>query len=346
MLLLGESVRDERADDVVIAGLTSQGRAQDIVPMSAAEKPLARPDWLRARLPGGEGYIRLKEKLRGLELNTVCEEARCPNIGECWNEGTATLMLLGDTCTRGCRFCAVGKGKPRGELDLAEPYRVAKALSTMSLAYVVLTMVDRDDLVDGGASHVADTVRAIKQSSPKLLVETLVSDFAGHRDDVEMVVRDGRPDVFAHNVEVVPRLQRVMRDQRCSWERSTNVLRWARGAGANVTKSSLMLGCGERREEVVEAMRGLLDAQVDVITLGQYLQPTKKHAPVHRYVTPEEFDFYRDLGLEMGFKFVASGPLVRSSYRAAEAFLRGILRGADAPFQSPFGRKVHLQVVR
>jgi lipoyl synthase len=305
-----------------------------------------RPTWLRARLPQGERYEHLKQTFRELHLNTVCEEARCPNIGECWNEGTATLMLLGDICTRGCRFCAVGKGKPRGEVDPVEPYRVAKALAAMRLAYVVLTMVDRDDLSDGGASHVALTVQAIKQSSPNLLVETLVSDFAGVQQDIETVVRQGQPDVFAHNVEVVPRLQRTMRDQRCSWERSTQVLRWAREAGANVTKSSLMLGCGERREEVLEAMRGLRDAQVDVVTLGQYLRPTEKHAPMDRYVTPEEFAFYKDAGMEMGFKYVASGPLVRSSYRAAEAFLRGILRGVEAPYQNPYGRRVHLQVMR
>lgn len=305
-----------------------------------------RPSWLRARLPQGERYQGLKKMFRDLHLNTVCEEARCPNIGECWNEGTATLMLLGDTCTRGCRFCAVGKGKPKGKVDEAEPYRVANALASMNLAYVVLTMVDRDDLQDGGAGHVARTVQAIKQRSPDLLVETLVSDFAGVRDDVFTVVQEGQPDVFAHNVEVVPRLQRTMRDQRCSWERSTQVLRWAREAGANVTKSSLMLGCGERREEVLQAMRGLREAEVDVVTLGQYLRPTAKHAPMDRYVTPEEFAFYKDAGMEMGFKFVASGPLVRSSYRAAEAFLTGILRGANAPYQNPYGRRVHLQVVR
>ena len=255
-----------------------------------------RPDWLRARLPQGERYHGLKQMFRELHLNTVCEEARCPNIGECWNEGTATLMLLGDTCTRGCRFCAVGKGKPKGEVDDAEPFRVANALAAMNLAYVVLTMVDRDDLPDGGAGHVAQTVQAIKQRSPALLVETLVGDFAGARDDVVTVVQQGQPDVFAHNVEVVPRLQRTMRDQRCSWERSTQVLRWAREAGANVTKSSLMLGCGEHREEVLQAMRGLRDAEVDVVTLGQYLRPTAKHAPMDRYVTPEEFRFTRRRG--------------------------------------------------
>ena len=314
--------------------------------MPSAQPRRDRPRWIRARLPGGPNYTTLKQRLRTLELHTVCEEARCPNIGECWEAGTATLMLLGDTCTRGCRFCAVKKGKAPAPVDVQEPKNVARALSEMNLAYVVLTMVDRDDLPDGGAGHVARTVRAIKAECPDLLVETLVSDFAGVQRDVEVVAAEGRPDVFAHNVEVVPRLQRIMRDQRCSWERSTQVLQWARAAGANVIKSSLMLGCGESREEVLQAMRGLRDAGVDVLTLGQYLQPTPKHATVQRYVPPEEFDFYGEAGREMGFRFVASGPLVRSSYRAAEAFVRGVLRGVQPPFDDAYGRKRHLQVVQ
>lgn len=304
-----------------------------------------RPRWIRARLPAGENYTDLKERFRALSLHTVCEEARCPNIGECWNAGTATLMLLGDTCTRGCRFCAVRKSKSPGPVDAHEPEKVALALSEMNLAYVVLTMVDRDDLPDGGAEHVARTVRSIKERCPDLLVETLVSDFAGSRRDVEAVVQQGRPDVYAHNVEVVPRLQRVMRDQRCSWERSTQVLMWAREAGANVIKSSLMLGCGESKDEVLDAMRRLRDAGVDVVTLGQYLPPTPKHAPLERFVAPDEFDFYGEAGREMGFRFVASGPLVRSSYRAAEAFLLGTLRGAPPPYDDAYGKKRHLRVV-
>lgn len=308
--------------------------------------PLKKPPWLRVRLPGGERYNAIKETLRSLDLNTVCEEARCPNVGECWGEGTATIMILGETCTRGCRFCAVTSGDPKGVVDPREPENTARALAKLDLAYVVLTMVDRDDLLDGGALHVAETVQRTKQHSPELLVETLVGDFAGMRADVETVVREGRPDVFAHNVEVVPRLQRTMRDARCSWERSTRVLRWARDAGANVTKTSLMVGCGETHDEVVDAMRGLRDASVDVLTIGQYLRPSAKHAEVVRYVEPAEFDAYRDAGLEMGFKFVASGPLVRSSYRAAEAFLKGILRG-EASFSDAYGqKKVHLGIVR
>ena len=305
-----------------------------------------KPEWLRVRMPGGEQYNELKERFRRLDLKTVCEEARCPNIGECWREGTATIMILGETCTRGCRFCAVNTGNPRGVVDPREPENTARALAQMGLAYVVLTMVDRDDLLDGGAAHVARTVQRTKALCPELLVETLVGDFAGVAADVRTVVEEGRPDVFAHNVEVVPRLQRTMRDARCSWERSTDVLRWARDAGAEVTKSSLMVGCGEQEEEVLEAMQRLRDAEVDVLTIGQYLRPTPKHAELVRYVEPEEFERYRVAGERMGFKYVASGPLVRSSYRAAEAFLKGVLRGKAAPFSDRYGKTTrHLTVL-
>lgn len=309
-----------------------------------------KPEWLRVRMPGGERYASLKETFRRLDLHTVCEEARCPNIGECWGEGTATIMILGETCTRGCRFCAVNTGNPGGFVDPREPENVGRALAQMDLAYVVLTMVDRDDLLDGGAEHVARTVQRIKEHSPSLLVEALVGDFQHVRADVETVVREGRPDVFAHNVEVVPRLQRAIRDARCSWERSIDVLKWAKEAGASVTKSSLMVGIGESPDEVLEAMRLLRDAGVDVLTIGQYLRPSQKHAEVVRFVPPEEFDAWRDAGVEMGFRFVASGPLVRSSYRAAEAFLKGILRGEGATFDDRYGKrgdggKRRLQVV-
>lgn len=291
-----------------------------------------KPEWLKVRMPGGEQHARLKESFRRLDLHTVCEEARCPNVGECWREGTATLMILGDTCTRGCRFCAVKSGDPGGFTDPREPEHVARALSQMDLAYVVLTMVDRDDLDDGGAAHLARTIQRIRALCPKLLVEALVGDFAGQRRDVETAVREGAPDVYAHNVEVVPSLQRKMRDARCSFERSLETLRWARAAGARVTKSSLMVGCGETEAEVIDAMAQLRSADVDVLTIGQYLRPTPKHAELVRYVEPAEFERYREAGLRMGFSFVASGPLVRSSYRAAEAFLEGVLRaGAAAP---------------
>ena len=305
-----------------------------------------KPDWLRVRLPGGERYQRLKETFRRLDLHTVCEEARCPNVGECWGEGTATLMILGETCTRGCRFCAVNTGDPGGAVDPREPENTGRALAELDLAYVVLTMVDRDDLLDGGADHVARTVQRIKHHSPALLVETLVGDFQGVRADVATVVREGRPDVFAHNVEVVHELQRTMRDARCSWNRSVDVLRWAKDEGANVTKTSLMVGCGETEAQMLDAMRALRAADVDVLTVGQYLRPSPRHAEVKRFVEPAEFDRYRDAGLEMGFRFVASGPLVRSSYRAAEAFLQGILKGiSHVPFEDRYGKKTRLAVV-
>lgn len=317
--------------------------------------PERKPPWLRVRLPGGERheqFTRLKEDLRRLDLNTVCEEAGCPNIYECWGEGTLTIMILGETCTRGCRFCSVHTGDPGGLVDPREPDHTGRMLAELDLAYVVLTMVDRDDLLDGGAEHVARTVQRTKALSPGLLVETLVGDFQGSRRHVETLVTEGRPDVYGHNVEVVPSLQRRIRDARCSWDQSIQTLRWAKDAGANVTKSSLMVGIGEAEDEVYAAMRELRDAGVDVVTLGQYLRPTKKHAPVQRYVEPAEFDRYRDAGREMGFAYVASGPLVRSSYRAAEAFLRGFLQGEEAPFDDRYGRrapgegKKRLHVVR
>ncbi|MGB8331375.1 MAG: lipoyl synthase [Polyangiales bacterium] len=314
--------------------------------------PVRKPDWLRVRLPAGpqqDEFSRLKARFRGRGLHTVCEEARCPNIFECWGQGTATVMILGETCTRGCRFCSVNTGKPGGFVDPEEPENTALALAEMGLAYVVLTMVDRDDLSDGGAAHVARTVRRIRHHSPGLRVETLVGDFQGHHPDIRTVVHEGHPDVFAHNVEVVPRLQRPIRDSRCSWDRSVGVLATAKALGASITKSSLMVGLGEERKEVLESMQLLRDADVDVLTIGQYLRPTKRHAPVQRYVEPKEFADYEQAGLQMGFRFVASGPLVRSSYRAAELFLTGALaRGPLADNVAPmdrYGRKRKLAVL-
>jgi lipoic acid synthetase len=303
-----------------------------------------KPEWLKVRMPGGERHAELTQTFRRLKLHTVCEEARCPNIGECWREGTATIMILGDVCTRGCRFCAVTSGNPGGKVDESEPAHVANALAQMDLAYVVLTMVDRDDLKDGGASHVARTVSSIHARSPELLVETLVGDFAGNKDQIATVVQQGRPDVYAHNVEVVPGLQRKMRDARCSWQRSLETLMAAREAGAGVTKTSLMVGCGETAEEVEAAMHELRAANIDVLTIGQYLRPTPKHAPVVRYVEPAEFDHYKEVGQALGFQYIASGPLVRSSYRAAEAFLKGKLRGERVRYSDRYGKR-RLEVV-
>ena len=314
--------------------------------------PARKPDWLRVRLPAGpqqDEFRDLKSRFRGRDLHTVCEEARCPNIFECWGHGTATVMILGETCTRGCRFCSVQTGKPGGTVDSNEPENTALSLAEMGLAYVVLTMVDRDDLDDGGAAHVAKTVRRIKHHSPELRVETLVGDFQGRHRDIRVVVHEGRPDVFAHNVEVVSRLQRSIRDMRCSWDRSVDSLVAAKELGAAITKTSLMVGLGEERAEVLEAMQLLRDADVDVLTIGQYLRPTTRHASVQRYVEPAEFSDYEQAGLDMGFRFVASGPLVRSSYRAAEVFLTGSLaeeanRGT-APTMNRYGKKRKLGVL-
>jgi lipoic acid synthetase len=298
-----------------------------------------KPEWLKVRAPGGETFHSLKETLRKLDLHTVCEEARCPNVGECWREGTATVMLLGDVCTRGCRFCAVTTGDPRGEVDVREPEHVARAIASMSLQYVVLTMVNRDDLLDGGASHVAKTVTRLKALRPDLLVETLVGDFTGHLDAVDVVVDEGRPDVFAHNVETVRRLTRTVRDVRSSYDQSLTVLRRAheRGrastGGTRLTKSSIMVGLGERDEEVVDTLVDLRSAGVDVVTIGQYLRPSPKHHEVVRFVPPETFAAWETRALELGFSFAASGPLVRSSYKAAEVFVRSVLgdrRGASS----------------
>jgi lipoic acid synthetase len=250
-------------------------------------------------------------------------------MGECWSEGTATIMLLGDTCTRGCRFCAVTTGNPRGSVDVREPEHVARALSRMPLQYVVMTMVDRDDLLDGGADHVAKTVRRLKELRPDMLVETLVGDFGGHLGAVDVTV-DARPDVWAHNIEVVERLQRAIRDVRCSYKQSLAVLARAKErAPGRLTKSSIMVGIGETDGEVLETMRDLRSVGVDVLTVGQYLRPTPKHAPLDRYVPPEAFATLAEQGRAMGFAYVAAGPLVRSSYKAAEVFVRTVLRPGD-----------------
>ncbi len=285
-----------------------------------------KPPWLKVRAPGGPTYNHLKETFRAKDLYTVCEEARCPNVGECWTEGTATVMLLGDTCTRGCRFCAVTTGNPKGAVDVREPEHVAQAIAGLGLQYVVMTMVDRDDLLDGGASHVARTVTRLHELRPDILIETLVGDFAGNREYVE-ICADGMPDVFAHNIEVVRRLQRTIRDVRCSYEQSLGVLGWVKERHPKmVTKSSIMVGIGETDDEVVETLQDLRNAGVDIVTLGQYLRPTPKHAPVDRYVEPATFDAYAEKARAMGFAYVASGPLVRSSYKAAEVFVRSVLR--------------------
>ncbi len=285
-----------------------------------------KPEWLRVRPPAGENYVRLKGLLRSLDLHTVCEEAHCPNVWECWGGGTATIMLMGDTCTRGCRFCAVTSGNPHGVLDLDEPRKVAIALAELDLTYVVLTSVDRDDLPDGGASHFARTVREIKARRPEMILEALIPDFQGDLDAVRTVV-DAGVDVLDHNVETVERLQGKVRDPRANYRQSLRVLEAAKGMREGLfTKSSIMLGLGETEDEVTTTMRDLRGAGVDILTLGQYLRPSSWHLAVEAYVPPETFDRYREIGEGMGFLYVASGPLVRSSYRAGEYFLERVIR--------------------
>ncbi len=288
------------------------------------------PEWIRTRPPGGPAYTHLKQLLGKLKLATVCEEAHCPNVHECWGGGTATVMLLGAVCTRGCRFCAVSSAAKGEEVDAREPEKLAAAIAELGLTYVVVTMVDRDDLEDGGASHVSRAIAELRRRVPELLVEVLVSDFRGVEADVASVAR-ARPDVFAHNIEVVERLQASVRDARCSYAQSLSVLRHAKKVEPGlVTKSSIMLGLGETEDEVVRAMRDLREAGVEVLTLGQYLRPSPWHLPVAEYLEPRRFEELREIGLERGFKYVASGPLVRSSYRAGEFFLEAHLRERKA----------------
>ena len=298
-----------------------------------------KPDWLRVRAPGGDRYHALKDTLRSLDLHTVCEEARCPNVGECWREGTATVMLLGDVCTRGCRFCAVETGDPRGAVDTREPEHVARAIAKLELQYVVMTMVNRDDLLDGGADHVGRTVRRLRELRGDILIETLVGDFRGQLDAVDICC-DAAPDVFAHNVETVRRITRTVRDVRSSYDQTLRVLeraslkakqRVAEGGRPMLVKSSIMVGLGETDDEVIETMRDLREVGVDIVTLGQYLRPTPKHHEVLRFVTPETFDGYAAMAKELGFLYAASGPLVRSSYKAAEVFLHSLLTEGDIP---------------
>jgi lipoyl synthase len=278
-----------------------------------------KPDWIRVKLPSGGKYQQVKENVKEHRLSTVCEEAMCPNIAECWNAGTATIMLMGSVCTRACRFCAVDTGNPRGRLDPDEPRLAAESVKLMGLTYIVLTSVDRDDLPDGGASHYARCVREIKRVNPQTAVEALTPDFQGVFDHVQVVLDSGI-EVYAQNVETVRRLTHPVRDPRASYEQTLSVLEYAKRARPDVlTKTSLMLGLGERDDEIDEAMRDLRAIGVDIVTFGQYLRPTAAHLPVERWVTPEEFARYRERGLELGFLEVVSGPLVRSSYRAERA---------------------------
>jgi len=304
--------------------VTPQGHTaiRDGIKQSAGAAPLVvgrKPRWLRAPMPAGARFDSVRGVVREHRLSTVCEEAKCPNIGECWNAGTATLMLMGAVCTRACRFCAVDTGNPRGWLDAEEPLNAARTVALMKLAYVVLTSVNRDDLDDGGAAHFAACVRAIKSASPETAVEALTPDFQGVLADVETVVDSGL-DVFAQNVETVRRLTHPVRDPRASYEQTLAVLAHAKRHRPDVlTKTSLMLGLGETDDEIMETLVELRRIGCDILTLGQYLRPTVNHLAVERYVTPEEFEMYRARALEAGFIECVAGPMVRSSYRAERA---------------------------
>ena len=273
-----------------------------------------KPEWLKARVPGGENYSRLKSLIDKSRLHTVCEEARCPNMGECWNSGTATFMILGDVCTRSCGFCAVKTGRPEF-LDKDEPRRVGEAVEIMKLRHAVITSVNRDELFDGGAQIFADTIREIRSRVPACRIEVLIPDFVGSEQALNIVL-DAQPDILNHNTETVPRLYKSVRPQ-AHYNRSLELLFRAKQKGF-LTKSGLMLGLGETIDEVIDTMSDLREVECDILTLGQYLQPTQSHLPVERYVHPEEFAMLKQRGLEMGFRYIESGPLVRSSYHAAE----------------------------
>jgi len=308
--------------------------ARPISPSKASQILASRkPEWLKIRPPAGESYTQIKGLLRERKLHTVCEEAHCPNVAECWASGTATFMLGGDTCTRACRFCAVKTARTPPALDPDEPYYVAESVATLGLHYVVLTSVDRDDLKDGGASHFATTIREIKRLNPKIIVEALVPDFRGDIQAIESIV-DSKLDVYAHNIETVYRLQYRVRDPRAGYLQSLSTLRMAKAYSKSIghklfTKSAMMLGLGETETEVNEAFVDLRNYNVDILTLGQYLRPSLQHLPVEKYLSPDEFSAFEVSAMKEGFLYVAAGPMVRSSYRAGEFFIKGIIEERD-----------------
>lgn len=289
------------------------------------------PSWLKTPIPSNNNFKKIKADLRGLNLHTVCEEARCPNISDCWGgsdkaAATATIMLMGDTCTRGCRFCSVKTSRAPPPLDPHEPENTAEALRRWGLGYVVLTSVDRDDLADGGARHFAETIIKIKQKAPHILVEALTGDYGGDLDMVELVAKSGL-DVYAHNVETVEELTPFVRDRRATFRQSLSVLKKAKDSKEGlITKTSIMLGLGETEDQIWAALKELRNIDVDVVTFGQYMRPTKRHMKVEEYITPDTFEMWRRRALDMGFLYCASGPLVRSSYKAGEAFIENVIK--------------------
>ncbi len=284
----------------------------EIIEKDNSEIRIKKPKWLRVKLPTGENYRKVRSLVDEHKLHTICESGSCPNMGECWGEGTATFMILGNICTRSCGFCAVKTGRPE-EVDIYEPGKVAQSVKIMQVKHAVITSVDRDDLKDGGAEIWAQTVRAIRQQSPGTTMETLIPDFAGNWENLQILI-DAAPEIVSHNLETVRRLTKAVRIQ-AKYDRSLEVLFRLKKGGMR-TKSGIMLGLGETDEEIIETMEDLISVNVDILTIGQYLQPTPKHLPIAEFVTPERFDKYRELGLKMGFRYVESGPLVRSSYHA------------------------------
>lgn len=316
-----------------MSGKASDFAGQDMVAAAIPEEAVRLPKWLKTPIPKGSNYHKLKSDVRGLKLHTVCEEARCPNIGECWggsdkSRATATIMLMGDTCTRGCRFCSVKTSRAPGPLDPNEPDHTATAIAEWGLGYVVLTTVDRDDLSDGGANHFAKTVQLIKEKSRgKTLVECLGGDFRGDLEMVDILARSGL-DVYAHNVECVEELTPFVRDRRATFNQSISVLARAKQTVPSlITKTSIMLGFGETDDQIERTLHRLREVGVDVVTFGQYMRPTKRHMKVAEYVTPEKFQYWHDRAMELGFLYCASGPLVRSSYKAGETFIENVLKG-------------------
>ena len=288
-----------------------------------------KPNWLRVRYPTGENYERIHGILRKHNLHTVCEEAHCPNVAECWGGGTATFMLLGDTCTRGCRFCMVKSGNPHGTTDAFEPLKIAQTVAALQLKYVVITSVDRDDLPDGGASHFASTIRAVRERAPNVLIEVLIPDFNGILSDIQKVV-NAEPHVIAHNIETTESLTPKIRDPRATYHQSLNVLRTLKEMNPKIySKSSIMLGLGETGTGLKKTMDDLRKAQVDILTLGQYLRPSQGHIPIVEYISPDRFEQYKSQAEALGFLYVAAGPFVRSSYRAGEFFIESLLRSRN-----------------
>ncbi|GKT42777.1 lipoyl synthase, mitochondrial [Colletotrichum spaethianum] len=330
---LDDFISGGAAKDALTDAEAYEIRTVEVTGPTGKKKTITRlPEWLKTPIPAGnENYKAIKKDLRGLGLHTVCEEAKCPNISECWggsskSAATATIMLMGDTCTRGCRFCSVKTNRAPAPLDPHEPEHTAEALARWGLGYVVLTSVDRDDLADGGARHFAETISKIKAKKPSLLVEALTGDFMGDLDMVKIVAESGL-DVYAHNVETVEALTPYVRDRRATFKQSIKVLAHVKKVKPEmITKTSLMLGLGEQEAEIMDALRQLREANVDVVTFGQYMRPTKRHLQVEKYVTPDEFEMWKQRALDMGFLYCASGPLVRSSYKAGEAFIENVLR--------------------